>query len=569
MGARNRCRQVAGRLRWRSDTELSSDADERALMARTFAYLFGFGGLLVLGTIPLLGARGSSVAGVVVPAVLALAVAALMVVRFDRLPLWLFRWLPDGGAILASVVVYFGGAPTAAAYAMFYFWVILSAFYFFGRARAAATLAFVAVSYAVVLTARQVDNGLLVWIMTMGALLVVGVLIGALTERMRGLVARLADAARTDPLTGLANRRAFEEHFDVELGRALRSDRQVSVLLADLDFFKVLNDREGHEAGDLALQRAGAVLAANARLIDTVARIGGEEFAIVAPECDQHEALLLAERLRHQLRSAFLRDGRRLTVSIGVASCPRHGADRELLLRCADEALYAAKEMGRDRAVIYSPEVAAGLRAARARAAQDGSALATVVSLSEALDFRHQGSADHSRTVGYYAELMARALELPEADVQRIHVAGVLHDIGKLGIADAVLEKPGPLDRDDWVEMRKHPENGARILQNASLHDISDWVVAHHERPDGRGYPHGLDGEQIPLPARILAVADAYEAMTGDRVYRLALPVAEARAELLRNAGTQFDSGVVEALLRALEREESPGLPTTTSAAKR
>jgi HD-GYP domain-containing protein (c-di-GMP phosphodiesterase class II) len=149
--------------------------------------------------------------------------------------------------------------------------------------------------------------------------------------------------------------------------------------------------------------------------------------------------------------------------------------------------------------------------------------------------------------------------------VQRIRAAGVLHDLGKLGVADAILKKPGPLTDDEWIEMRRHPELGARILDHANLRDISGWVLAHHERIDGKGYPSGLAGEAIPLEARILAVADAYEAMTADRPYRTALGHDAARDELLAGAGTQFDPVVVEAFLRALApraRSRSAGAPT-------
>src|SRR3954470_22373873 len=174
--------------------------------------------------------------------------------------------------------------------------------------------------------------------------------------------------------------------------------------------------------------------------------------------------------------------------------------------------------------------------------------------LAETLDLRDVSTARHSQTVGRYAEGIARALDLSEERVQRIRAAGVLHDVGKLGIADAVLQKPGPLTDEEWADMRRHPELGARILEHANLRDISGWVLAHHERVDGRGYPHGLAGDAIPLEARILAVADAYEAMTADRAYRPALGHDAAQAELLACAGTQFDERVVDAFMKVLTR---------------
>ncbi len=178
--------------------------------------------------------------------------------------------------------------------------------------------------------------------------------------------------------------------------------------------------------------------------------------------------------------------------------------------------------------------------------------LAAVMLLAETLDLRDPSTALHSRTVGRLARATANEMGLPLDRVERIHAAGVLHDLGKLGVADAILFKPGPLDDAEWREMRRHPDVGARILEHAGMHDIADWVRAHHERVDGRGYPAGLSAEQISLEARILAVADAYEAMTADRPYRAGMPPEDARTELRACAGSQFDPVVVDAFIRAL-----------------
>jgi HD-GYP domain-containing protein (c-di-GMP phosphodiesterase class II) len=175
-----------------------------------------------------------------------------------------------------------------------------------------------------------------------------------------------------------------------------------------------------------------------------------------------------------------------------------------------------------------------------------------VIGLAEALDIRDTGSTGHSHTVGRYAELTAIELGLPGEHVERVRLAGVLHDVGKIGVSDRVVTKPGPLDADEWREMRTHPEIGARLLTHPNFDDLRAWVLSHHERPDGRGYPHGLTAEDIPLEGSILAVADAYEAMTADRVYRSSLGEEAARAELEAGAGTQFDARVVEAFLAAV-----------------
>jgi putative nucleotidyltransferase with HDIG domain len=180
-----------------------------------------------------------------------------------------------------------------------------------------------------------------------------------------------------------------------------------------------------------------------------------------------------------------------------------------------------------------------------------------VLVLAEAVDLRDAGSAAHSETVGRYAELIASELGLPAERVERVRLAGVLHDIGKVGVPDGVLQKAGPLDEAEWAEVRKHCELGARLLGGAGLEDVGAWVLSHHERPDGQGYPAGLRADEIALESRILAVADSYEAMVADRCYRPGIGAEPARAELESAAGTQFDADVVAAFLRCLDRSEA------------
>jgi putative nucleotidyltransferase with HDIG domain len=183
-------------------------------------------------------------------------------------------------------------------------------------------------------------------------------------------------------------------------------------------------------------------------------------------------------------------------------------------------------------------------------------AIERVIEMAQALDQRECGTGEHSLVVARYAELTARELDLPEEVVQDLRLAGLLHDVGKSGVADAIVSKPAELTDDEWMAMRYHPEIGAALLNDAGLDEIREWILCHHERPDGQGYPRGLRGDDIPLEARILAVADSYEAMTNDRVYRRAIGRWRARDELRRNAGTQFDAAVVEAFLRAVERDQ-------------
>jgi putative nucleotidyltransferase with HDIG domain len=256
------------------------------------------------------------------------------------------------------------------------------------------------------------------------------------------------------------------------------------------------------------------------------------------------------------VRETFAHEPYPLTISLGVATFPRHGATAESLIGGADQALYAAKKLGRDRTVVYNPEIAETLLAATGQGApRTERHSTTVLALAEVIDIRDSGTAAHSETVGRMAGSIARELGLPADVVERVRFGGIVHDVGKIGIPDSVLRKPGWLSEEDWAEMRRHPEIGARILRGANMDDIGEWVLAHHERPDGQGYPNGLEGTSIPLEARILAVADAYEAMTSDRVYRPAMAPAAAREELRRCSGSQFDPRVVEAFLTVLQRD--------------
>jgi diguanylate cyclase (GGDEF)-like protein/putative nucleotidyltransferase with HDIG domain len=370
-------------------------------------------------------------------------------------------------------------------------------------------------------------------------------------------VDHIGAAARLDPLTGFLNPAGFDELFARELVRAQRVEGgRLAVLVCDSDNFKDFNEHHGHHAGEDALRQVADAIGRTKRRIDTVARLGGEEFALIVPDTDEHGAYVLADRLRRVIRSSFASGGSELTASFGVASYPRHGATVDELLNAAGQGVYAAKQLGRDRTVIYNPEIAANIRAAGVRErAQAEEHLAAVLVLAETLDLRDSSTSRHSETVGRYAQAIARELSLPDRQTERVHLAGLLHDIGKIGIPDSILQKPGKLDEGEWEEMRKHPELGARILDGANLDDIGAWVLSHHERPDGRGYPLGLQGAEIPLEARILAVADSYEAMIAERVYKPGMPPEDAITELRRCAGSQFDPEVVEAFIALLARD--------------
>ncbi|MFN2616523.1 MAG: diguanylate cyclase [Thermoleophilaceae bacterium] len=366
------------------------------------------------------------------------------------------------------------------------------------------------------------------------------------------LIAELGDAALRDPLTDLLNRRGFDQSFDLELERARRARGPLSLVAADIDHFKRMNDELGHAAGDDALRRIADAMRIAKRRFDTAARVGGEEFALLVPDTDEHGAYMLAERVRAEVERAFAARDVALTLSLGIATFPLHGQSAEALAAAADQALYAAKRLGRNRAVISSAEVP-GILARAPRERDEGQVdLATLLALAEALDVRDSGNASHCHRVGRYAELAGRELGLSPDAVERLRLAGILHDVGRVGVPDALFEKSAPLTDEEWAVVRSHPVIGARLVETTEFEDLRSWILYHHERPDGRGYPDGLRADQLPVEARILAVADAYEAMTSKRPYREALEPEEAAAELRRTAGRQFDGQMVEALLRAV-----------------
>jgi diguanylate cyclase (GGDEF)-like protein len=540
------------RLGWKTSIEAGTTVPgSRTAMARA-AFWFAAAGV-VIGLLALVPPQGPELRPLPLLAVTVATagLAAVALIGFDRIPLWAFHAGVVVATMLATVAIHSWGdhAPYGP---LPYLWVTIYAFYFFSLPAALVHMAVLGAMFGVELGLRDlqwmpVDS----WFATVGTLTVAGLVVSVIRDRLTGLISNLTDAARTDPLTGLLNRRGFEEAFDVELERARRADRGLSVIVGDLDVFEEINDRYGRAAGDEVLSRIGATIHATKRSWDSAARIGGEEFALLAPETDEHGAYVLAERLRMAIEElSEPAPAAALTASFGIVSFPIHGQTGEALLQAADQALYAAKRLGSNRAVISSAEVPGIL--ARASHGRDDAhvELAALLDLAEALDVRDSGSTTHSQRVGRYAELIARELGLTPDAVERVRIAGLLHDVGRVGVPDELLRKGGPLTDDEWEWMRSHPAVGARLLETTDFGDIGAWILAHHERPDGTGYPDGRGAGEVPLEASILAVADAYEAMTAERPYRTPLGASAATEELRRGAGSQFDERVVEAILR-------------------
>jgi diguanylate cyclase (GGDEF)-like protein len=517
-----------------------------------------FAGLALILTVVALLPQPDGQSGVryVLPAACILFAAALQLAA-DRLGPVALQLAATCGTAVVSVHVLLSADGPSLSGEMLYGWLALYSAYFFTVRQAAAQLALISGAYMAVLVASVPSDDLVgSWITLVGVLFPAAALLREVRDGVSRLVGNLAEAARTDPLTRLKNRLALEQEIGEEVERALRRDEQLSIVVGDLDHFKAVNDELGHRAGDEALVRVGRMLQDHRRDSDSIARTGGEEFTIVLPGTAEHEAYLVAERMRMAISRHFADDPLPLTFSFGVATYPEHGRSADAVIEAADQALYAAKALGRNRSVIFNREISAIFGPDPGGRGVDQTQLATLLSLAEALDLRDTGTAAHARTVGRYCGLIAEQLDLPPERVKRIEVAGVLHDIGKIGLPDAILQKPGPLGRIELAEIRTHPEIGAQVLSGRGFEDLREWVLAHHERPDGKGYPAGLRDPDIPLEAKILAVADAFEAMTADRVYRTGIGPSAARTELLRCAGTQFDARVVAAFMAALDRIE-------------
>ena len=522
--------------------------------ARVASGIFA-GQALILFVIGLLPHQGGAYVARLVIAVACGAFAAALHLSAERIGLRGLQVAAACGTLLLSLHLLQSVDSNSLSDEMLYIWLALYAAYFFPVRQAAAQLALMSGAYLVVLlVSSQHDVVAGSWLTLVGVIFPAAALLRAVRDAVTGLVRSLAEAARTDTLTGLKNRLALEQEIHVEVERTLRAEQELSIVIGDLDHFKVVNDELGHRAGDEALVRIGEILHKHRRVGDSVARTGGEEFTILLPGASEHEAYLVAERLRVQVERDFADHPVPVTFSFGVATYPEHGRNADAVIEAADQALYAAKALGRNRSVIFNREISAVFAPEPGGRGVDETHLATLLSLAEALDLRDTGTAAHSRTVGRYCGLIARELELPAERAKRIEVAGVLHDIGKIGLPDAILQKPGRLGRNELAEIRTHPEIGAQVLSGRGLEDLRGWVLTHHERPDGKGYPAGLTDADIPLEAKILAVADAYEAMTADRVYRERLGAKAARSELLRCVGTQFDARVVAAFMAVLER---------------
>jgi diguanylate cyclase (GGDEF)-like protein len=378
--------------------------------------------------------------------------------------------------------------------------------------------------------------------------------------------------ASHDRLTGVANREALFNTLVHEIERAARYAKPLSVAFIDIDRFKPINDTHGHNSGDAILRQVAGLIAGNIRSSDMIGRYGGEEFMLILPETTPEEAVELAEKLRGLVMQARLMiagsEKIGVTVSIGISG--GHAADLRLeqLVDEADAAMYAAKSLGRNRTYLFRgvddeapvrrAPISQERRAAAAAIGQWASA-AAAEALTSVLAPQPSHRGRPSDMIASLATGLALQMGLPDDEIERIRIASLLHDLGKLAVPPEILDKPAELSDHEWQTVGEHPRIGQVILEKASgLREAIPIVLHHHERFNGGGYPHGLRGTEIPLGARIVAVADAYHAMVHDRPYKSALTHAQALAELRRSAGLQFDPKVVDAFCEVYAADVPP-----------
>lgn len=367
---------------------------------------------------------------------------------------------------------------------------------------------------------------------------------------------RLSEQALTDHLTGLVNHRAFFERLTEEIDRGRRHDRPLSVVVLDLDHFKTVNDTYGHPVGDGVLSEVARRLAGVSRPGDVLGRLGGEEFAWLLPECDAADALAAAERARAAIDSTAFPLVGPLTISAGIAEMDeaRNGAE---LMRQADQALYWAKAEGRNICIPYSPEMAGADFAEREQArASRLQAMASIRLLALAVDAKDPHTQRHSERVAALARMLAVALGWAPERTGALHEAALVHDVGKIGVPDAILFKPGPLDAHEHGQVQRHAALGATMVSEVLSSEQVAWVRHHHERWDGAGYPDGLAAETIPDGATLIALADAWDTMTSDRPYRTRRSPEEALEEIRREGARQFSPTAVDALTRLWQAGE-------------
>lgn len=399
-----------------------------------------------------------------------------------------------------------------------------------------------------------------------------------LSEANTALLERLKQLSLKDPLTGLHNYRYLRERLSSEFKRAKRYIIPLSLLMFDIDYFKSINDIYGHQYGDTILKELSKVLKESSRSNDIIIRYGGEEFLIILPDTNKQGALILGRRFLDKLtHHNFDSKGNqiKLKISMGLCSFPEDGITTESgMLNAADEALRNAKDLGNNKIAMYKginkntlPLIGKNekrenigrlkekLLKMETRVNQN--LLESIYALAKAMEAKDYYTGEHSENMVSIATALGKELKLPDDEIENLEHAAMLHDLGKIGIPDKILQKKGKLTKSEYEIIKKHPKIGAEIIRSIHfLQSVAPIVLFHHERFDGLGYSSGLKGDDIPLGARIIAVTDVYQALTSDRPYRKAYPKNEAIKIIKESSGAQLDPGIVKAFLKIIKEKK-------------
>ena len=401
---------------------------------------------------------------------------------------------------------------------------------------------------------------------------------------------RLGQNSQNDSLTGLYNHRKFQELLSCQIKKSMQTGEKTSVVIFDINNISQINKELGHAKGDEVIKTVAEKIAKSIRTNDMAGRYGGDEMAVIMPATSTDDAKYLSEYITYILSSCFIDGVGPIKVSVGIATCPDASTDQEKLLVFAEQAMYISKSKGYANgmstivssndfnfwddmalssfaSVLTKRHSVIGLNYEDELMKQfhnednlsQHHLIEVVTSLAAAIDAKDTYTKGHSSAVSRYAEALARAANLPEKEVERIKLGGILHDIGKIGIPEHILRKPSQLSSEEWEIMKQHPVIGAeKVLKPIeSLHDLIPMVKYHHEHYDGTGYPNRIKGEDIPYSARIVAIADAYHALVSDRPYRKGLGIDKACEILKLGAGIQWDKDLVRTFI-----EIAPSLTT-------
>jgi diguanylate cyclase (GGDEF)-like protein len=365
---------------------------------------------------------------------------------------------------------------------------------------------------------------------------------------------RLFSTSVVDPVTGAFNLRFFQERLEVELERAKRANESLSLAVIDIDNFREFNNTYGHALGDKVLVSVVASMSLNSRKGDTICRVGGDEFAIIMPNTGVLDGHRLVTRIKDNIIQSI--DGVRLSpkLSCGIASYPYHARESEELYKCADDAMYWAKFHGKDQVTMFDFEKVRSFDGEeRLRRAEEFARRNTAQTLAEAMDARDEATKGHAKNVAALAEVFASRLNLSKHKIDMIKVAALVHDIGKISMPELAAKNPEDLTEDEATRLQEHTTLCEEILFTTDLAAILPWVVAHHERWDGGGYPAGLEGNQIPYEARILALCDNYENLTRTKKDGTSMSHPEIMSELIRDRGRRYDPILADSFITLLD----------------